>query len=172
MSTTTAKIVRCPCKLVDQSVCGAPMEVRESTSEKNSGREYYYCSAPCTGCPDVEHGFSHFTDEKGPRFPKTEAKRIKEEQKRDSQVLANANPSAALDASVQEGMWRSLQVELADIKELLRVLVARSNGSTDGSGLSSAPPAMIPPAKRQRTKEEQFEEFLRQQEQQQESMST
>lgn len=160
----SAKIVRCPCKLVDQSVCGAPMEVRESTSEKNAGREYYYCAAPCTGCPDVEHGFSHFTDEKGPRFPKTEAKRIKEEQKRDAQTVANANPAAALDQSVLEGRLQGMQVDLADIKELLRVLVARSNGADDVQ-LRAAPPAMIPPAKRQKTREEEFEEYLRQKEQ-------
>lgn len=162
----SAKIVRCPCKLVDQSVCGAPMEVRESTSEKNAGREYYYCAAPCTGCPDVEHGFSHFTDEKGPRFPKTEAKRIKEEQKRDAQTVANVNPAAALDQSVLEGRLQGMQVDLADIKELLRVLVARSNASdADTIAAAMRPVAAVPPAKRQKTREEEFEEYLRQKEQ-------
>lgn len=157
--------MRCTCKMADQSVCGAPMEVRESTSEKNAGRQYYYCAVGCTGFPDVEHGFSHFVEERGPRFPKTEAKRVKEEQKRDGLALAQANPQAALDASALEGRLGSLEnsahdtlVKLNDITELLRVLVARSNG-----GSSVAPPAVPPepmlPAKRQKTDEELYAEW-------------
>lgn len=142
------------------------MEVRESTSEKNQGREYYYCSAPCTGCPDVEHGFSHFTDEKGPRFPKTEAKRIKEEQKRDSQALAQANPAAALDQGALEGRLAAIENQLHEQSELLRILVARSNGSTAAAAaavsIDSVSPAMIP-AKRQKTDAEAFAEWKAQQ---------
>lgn len=78
--------------------------------------------------------------------------------------MANANPAAALDQSMLEGRLSGMQVDLADIKELLRVLVARSNGADDGR-LTTAPPAMIPPAKRQKTREEEFEEYLRQKEQ-------
>ena len=149
------------------------MEVRESTSEKNQGREYYYCSAPCTGCPDVEHGFSHFVDETKPRFPKTEAKRIKEEQKRDSQALAQANPAAALDQGALEGRLAAIEHQLHDQMtmlrehaELLRILVARSNGSTATTAapvsIDTVSPAMIP-AKRQKTDAEAFAEWKAQQ---------
>lgn len=138
--------MRCTCKMADQSVCGAPMEVRESTSEKNTGRQYYYCAVGCTGFPDVEHGFSHFVEERGPRFPKTEAKRVKEEQKRDGLALAQANPQAALDASALEGRLVALEHAVAEANELLRVLVARSNGGS--SAAPPVPPEPMLPAKR------------------------
>lgn len=158
--------------------CNAPVEVRTG---KTSGKDYYHCNVSIVGHPNVQHGYICGVGEDGPKYPKTEERRVSEEQQYKAQKAAAANPAAALDQSVLEGRLQGMQVDLADIKELLRVLVARSNG-VESSDLRTAAPAMIPPAayapqnillpqKRQRTKEEMFEEFVRQQ-QEQESMST
>jgi hypothetical protein len=58
--------VRC-LKVVDEATkakCGSLMEVRESNSEKNAGRQYYKCSASSR---ENDHGFGGWVGEESKR---------------------------------------------------------------------------------------------------------
>lgn len=164
-------LTRCPYVMMSGEKCNAPVEVRTG---KTSGKDYYHCNVSIVGHPNVQHGYICGVGEDGPKYPKTEEKRVSEEQQYKAQKAAAANPAAALDQSVLEGRLQGMQVDLADIKELLRVLVARSNTATDKSWepvpqwstAAPVPPNPLLPQKRQKTREEEeFEEYLRQKEQ-------